>query len=100
MKRRRLMRRFRNPRLVSRLSDLSVKFGRILLGKAPSDSGTNFFALGGYSLLAVQVCSRLRGKVPVILSLSDFFENPTIKQQADLVRKRLAAFQARESVGA
>ena len=68
-----------------------------LLGKTPIESTANFFALGGYSLLAVQTCSRLRGEIPVILSLSDFFENPTIKQQAALVRRRLANFQTRET---
>ena len=68
-----------------------------LLGEAPIQPTANFFALGGYSLLAVQTFSRLRGKVPVVLSLSDFFENPTIKQQAALVRQRLALFRARKT---
>jgi hypothetical protein len=40
----------------------------------------------------------LRGKIPVVLSLSDFFENPTIKQQAALVRQRLAVLQGRATV--
>ena len=66
-----------------------------LLGDAPIKSSANFFALGGYSLLAVQTFSLLRGQIPVVLSLSDF--NPTIKQQAALVRQRLATFQARET---
>jgi amino acid adenylation domain-containing protein len=51
---------------------------------------SNFFALGGHSLLAVQCVSRLREKIPVALSLSDFFENATVAQQAALVRTRLS----------
>jgi hypothetical protein len=36
---------------------------------------SNFFALGGQSLQAIQCLSRLREKASVLLSLSDFFEN-------------------------
>jgi amino acid adenylation domain-containing protein len=61
-----------------------------LLSEPEIDPSSNFFALGGQSLVAIQYLSRLRDKVQVILSLSDFFENPTVKQQAELVRKRLA----------
>lgn len=61
-----------------------------LLKQPGIDPTSNFFALGGQSLLAIQYISRLREKMRVILSLSDFFENPTVKQQAELVRKRLA----------
>ena len=42
------------------------------------DPDNNFFSLGGHSLLAIQCLSRLRERVPLILSLSDFFENPTV----------------------
>ena len=49
----------------------------------------NFFALGGDSLLAIQCLSRLRDKLPVRLTLSEFFENGTIAQQAVLIRERL-----------
>ncbi len=53
------------------------------------DSASNFFALGGHSLLAVQCVSLLRDRIPVALSLSDFFEHATVAQQAALVRFRL-----------
>jgi amino acid adenylation domain-containing protein len=49
----------------------------------------NFFALGGHSLLAVRCVSRLRERISVALSLSDFFENATVERQAALVRRRL-----------
>jgi len=53
------------------------------------DRDANFFALGGHSLLAIQCLSKLRDKLPVVLSLSDFFEFNTVVDQAELVRKRL-----------
>ena len=60
-----------------------------LLKQPQVDTQSNFFALGGHSLLAIQCISQLREKLPVILSLSDFFENPTVAQQAALVRSRV-----------
>jgi amino acid adenylation domain-containing protein len=53
------------------------------------DLGANFFALGGHSLLAIQCLSKLREKLPIVLSLADFFENSTVAAQAQLVRQRL-----------
>ena len=60
-----------------------------LLKQPQVDFHSNFFALGGHSLLAIQCLSRLREKLPVTLSLSDFFENATVAEQASLVRQRL-----------
>jgi amino acid adenylation domain-containing protein len=51
----------------------------------------NFFALGGDSLLAIQCISRLRDKNAIRLTLTDFFENGTVAEQAALIRKRQAA---------
>ena len=53
------------------------------------DPQDNFFSLGGQSLLAIQCLSLLREKMPIRLSLSDFFENATVAQQAALIRSRL-----------
>lgn len=53
------------------------------------ENETNFFALGGHSLLAIQCLSKLRNKLPIILSLTDFFENPTVAEQAMLAKQRL-----------
>ena len=39
--------------------------------------------------MAIQCLSKLREKLPVVLSLSDFFENPTVAQQAAFVKPRL-----------
>jgi amino acid adenylation domain-containing protein len=51
----------------------------------------NFFALGGDSLLAIQCVSRLRDKNAIRLTLTDFFENGTVAEQAALIRERHAA---------
>ncbi|NEQ12162.1 MAG: non-ribosomal peptide synthetase, partial [Moorea sp. SIO4E2] len=40
----------------------------------------NFFDLGGHSLMATQVVSRLQNTVQLELPISRLFENPTIKQ--------------------
>ena len=53
------------------------------------DVNSNFFSLGGHSLLAMQGLSLLRETLPITLSLSDFFQNPTVAQQAKLIRERL-----------
>jgi len=45
----------------------------------------NFFDLGGYSLLAARVVSRIREKFAVSLPLRVFFERPTLAEQAVLV---------------
>jgi amino acid adenylation domain-containing protein len=60
-----------------------------LLKQPQVDMHSNFFSLGGHSLLAIQCVSRLREKLPVNLSLSDFFEHPTVAGQAALIRRRL-----------
>jgi amino acid adenylation domain-containing protein len=61
-----------------------------VLGQPHIDASSNFFALGGHSLLAIQCLSQLRDKLPVSLSLSDFFEHATVAQQAALIARRLA----------
>lgn len=53
------------------------------------DTQTNFFALGGHSLLAIQCISKLRDRLPMVLSLADFFEFGTVTEQAELVKQRL-----------
>jgi amino acid adenylation domain-containing protein len=70
-----------------------------LLAQPKIDPQSNFFALGGQSLLAIQYLSRLRNNVTVMLSLSDFFENPTVTQQVALVRKRMFGSPASETAG-
>ncbi len=77
------------PSLVEIEQIISETWGD-LLQQVLTDIHGNFFALGGHSLLAIRCLSQLREKLPVALSLSDFFENPTVAQQATVVRRRLA----------
>lgn len=60
-----------------------------VLGVPNVDTTANFFALGGHSLLAIQCLSKLREKLPIVLSLADFFENGTVAEQTKLIRQRL-----------
>ncbi len=53
------------------------------------DPQSNFFSLGGHSLLAIQCLSQLREKLPIRISLADFFENATVAEQAALIRSWL-----------
>ena len=60
-----------------------------LLEQARIDPDSDFFSLGGNSLTAIKCLSKMPEKLPVALSLADFFENPTVTQQAALVTQRL-----------
>jgi amino acid adenylation domain-containing protein len=60
-----------------------------LLKQPNVDPHSNFFSLGGHSLLAIQCLSALREKLPVRISLAEFFENATVAEQATLMRRRL-----------
>jgi amino acid adenylation domain-containing protein len=74
---------------VSRIEQIVAAAWAEVLSLPDVDEHTNFFALGGHSLLAIQCLSKLRGRLPVILSINDFFENSTVAEQAELVRERL-----------
>lgn len=65
-----------------------------VLGVSDISSDDDFFALGGDSLLATQVISRLRQVCGLRLHLSDIFDNPTVKGLAEVIRKA-SATQAR-----
>jgi acyl transferase domain-containing protein len=60
-----------------------------LLGIEPIGVHDDFFALGGHSLVATELLSRLRDQIGGRVTLATFFDNPTI---AGLVR----AFEARQ----
>jgi acyl-coenzyme A synthetase/AMP-(fatty) acid ligase/acyl carrier protein len=49
----------------------------------------NFFDLGGQSLLAVRVISRLRDELQIDISLREFFENPTVRSLAASLNQAL-----------
>jgi acyl transferase domain-containing protein len=66
-------------------------------GLGPIDAGQDFFALGGESLLALQILNRIRESVGVELSLRDFFERPTVEGLVE--RVRAARAQGGENAG-
>ncbi len=49
----------------------------------------NFADLGGHSLLAMQLVSRIRSLYQIAFNLRDFFESPTVAQQAALIQNRI-----------
>jgi amino acid adenylation domain-containing protein/non-ribosomal peptide synthase protein (TIGR01720 family) len=56
-----------------------------LLGLDLIGVNDNFFYLGGHSLIATQILSRVREVFPVELSFDQIFENPTIGSLAQLI---------------
>ncbi len=57
----------------------------------------DFFDLGGNSLVATQLVSRLRGALEVNLALQDFFEGATVAAIAERVRVTRWTFQAAQA---
>ena len=58
---------------------------------SPSSVGIHddFFALGGYSLLAISMLTPLRRRIGTPLSLSTFFDSPNIAEQAVIATSQL-----------
>nr|WP_192180344.1 type I polyketide synthase [Mesorhizobium amorphae] len=62
---------------------------RDLLQVEAEDPGDNFFDCGGHSLLAARLCAQLRESLKMELRVVEVFLNPTFKELAALLRKRL-----------
>ena len=73
-----------SSRVALPLEEIITAIWSDVLGQPRVNPDDNFFSLGGQSLLAIQCLSRLRERVSLILSLSDFFDNPTVAKQAVL----------------
>ena len=56
----------------------------------------NFFDLGGHSLMATQMVSRIRKKWSIDLKLTTFFESPTIQQLSEGIEALIWAKEQRE----
>jgi len=67
-----------------------------LLGLSELDREQDFFALGGNSLQAMQVTSRVRDRFGVEIGLADFFAEATVAQLARLVEREQRLAAARE----
>lgn len=57
-----------------------------VLGFSGFSASDNFFAIGGHSLLAVDICSRVFDLYEIKIDLKDIFERPTIAQLAVLLK--------------
>jgi surfactin family lipopeptide synthetase C len=60
-----------------------------LLGREKVGTNQNFFDLGGHSLMATQLISRVRSCFGVELALWDFFAAPTIQNLAERVEEEI-----------
>lgn len=56
-----------------------------ILGVEPVGVRDDFFALGGHSLAAVQIGTRVKSRLGVEVDLRAFFENPTVAHTAELL---------------
>lgn len=62
-----------------------------VLGLAPIGRRETFLDLGGHSLMAMQIVSRIRTAYGVNFTLRNFFEGPTIEQVASAIQTNLIA---------
>lgn len=60
----------------------------------------NFFELGGYSLLAIQIVSRLRQTLDIDILLPDLFESPTVADLAQRVEVLRWSIQGEQELAA
>lgn len=65
-----------------------------VLGVARCGMHDNFFDLGGHSLMATQLISRLAPRFGIEIPLGELFDRPTIAALADLIDARRAAQEA------
>ncbi|WP_327004443.1 SDR family NAD(P)-dependent oxidoreductase [Dactylosporangium sp. NBC_01737] len=62
-----------------------VEIWQEILGVEPIGTDDDFFALGGHSLAAVQIGTRIHGRFGVELDLRAFFDAPTVAHTAALL---------------
>ncbi|MCU0546656.1 MAG: condensation domain-containing protein [Oscillatoriaceae cyanobacterium Prado104] len=71
--------------------DLAVQLTYLweqVLGIHPIGMRDNFFALGGYSLLAVRLCEQIEQTFNIELPLATIFQAPTIEEQANILSQK------------
>lgn len=76
---------------VTPLEELLCALWQEVLGCRIPGVRTNFFRLGGDSLKAVQILTRLRERLPLSLPLQDFFATPTVEGLARTLIARISA---------
>lgn len=65
----------------------------------PVDPEDDFFAIGGHSMVAMRIVARMREVLGVPVELLEFFENPTVREQARLVDSRVREALAERVAG-
>ena len=71
------------------ISETVADIWKAVLKTGPIGLHDNFFYLGGDSLLAVQVMSRIREAFLIDLPIGTLFRGPTVDEQARMVEERL-----------
>jgi hypothetical protein len=75
---------------MSRTEEIVAGIWRQVLGLETVVAHSNFWELGGYSIQATRVLTRLRRALDVDLRLPDFFAAPTVERLAQTVDSALA----------
>ncbi|HEV2780625.1 MAG TPA: phosphopantetheine-binding protein, partial [Actinophytocola sp.] len=65
-----------------------------LLDAEPSDVDDSFFAVGGHSMLALRLLSRVRDRFGVAVPLQSFLADPTLRGLSALVESHLDSRKA------
>ncbi|WP_316168659.1 MULTISPECIES: amino acid adenylation domain-containing protein [unclassified Bradyrhizobium] len=76
-----------------------LEIWRELLGQSDFTTKSNFFALGGHSMLVVQMNHKIRDSFGVDLLLSEIYDDPSIEAIAKLVSTKYKAGREEEEFG-
>jgi len=76
------------------VENLLADWWRELLGVDAVASTIDFFDLGGHSLIAVRLVSKIKKAYKLDFGLSVLFEARTIRKLADLIRRTSAPVEA------
>ena len=59
---------------------------------------SNFFSLGGHSLIASQIINKIKSELQVEIDFDEFFKNPTIESQGVLVQSKIKENSIKEKL--
>ena len=85
-------------RLTTPLMHQIAAVWRALLGIDQLGPNDDFFALGGHSMLLIQLAARLRDELGIEVDVGRLFEAPRLRQQHDFLADLLAVIQPRAEV--